>query len=302
MVSSVTGKKYLSENPKPFTMTFMQGFYGTFFSFTLFSVFYEDNFINKSMQHILSSPDILFWVALSSMLQFIGTLTTNVSTTISSNSFVNTIKATDPFFAGLLSKIILNDTFSNRTIISIFIIVIGVIVACGTEFDFQLSGFLLTLIGLVCFPLRAVGTKKLSSQHAFDSQFLFWLMSITTMAWSGIFALILENENCLTCFFLTNTSALSISLVHTSMTHYLYNILAFYLIPRIPVLTFSIGNSIKRLITVYISIIYFRTPFTTMNLIAPLVVVLGVILYSGSEAHAQEKNLMKGIVRSEERV
>jgi hypothetical protein len=115
MVSSVAGKKYLTENAKyaveiaivhwlfrPFTMTFMQGFYGTCFSFLMFTVSYEEKFIKQSIQHIFSSPEIMFWVVLSSVLQFIGTLTTNISTTISSNSFVNTIKVASSFRSSFL--------------------------------------------------------------------------------------------------------------------------------------------------------------------------------------------------------
>lgn len=67
-----------------------------------------------------------------------------------------------------------------------------------------------------------------------------------------------------------------------ALSHYGYNYFSFILVAEVSSLTYSIGNSVKRLVTIYGSVIYFRNHVSTLNLVASLVAVAGVALYSSA--------------------
>lgn len=54
-------------------------------------------------------------------------------------------------------------------------------------------------------------------------------------------------------------------------------------------LTYSIGNSLKRLVTIYGSILYFRNPVSLLNALSSLVAVGGVALYSWEEERMKQR-------------
>jgi len=74
------------------------------------------------------------------------------------------------------------------------------------------------------------------------------------------------------------------------ISHYMYNILSFFLVVEVDALTYSVGNSVKRLVTIYSSILYFRNPVTILNMIASVLAVGGVFLYSYDREKVQQRS------------
>lgn len=216
----------------------------------------------------------------------LGTLLTNMANLQSSASFVNTLKACDPLFALIFAKFILKQQFSPLTHVSLIMIVFGIILACTTEFAFHFSGLALALISTGFFVIRSVCTKKLLVECPLDGQNIFFQISIFTAVTTGVMSI-------MEWFF---SSPIDFSapefiplLFKASVTHWSYNILSFWLVTHLSAMTYSVGNSVKRLITIYSSILYFRNPVSWLNALASLVAVAGVFLYSFEEARDKEK-------------
>jgi solute carrier family 35 protein E1 len=69
-------------------------------------------------------------------------------------------------------------------------------------------------------------------------------------------------------------------LIQAMLSHCIYNMVSFSLLGQMTALTYSVGNSIKRLIIIYCSILYFGNPVTHLNMLGSLIAVLGVFIYS----------------------
>lgn len=65
-----------------------------------------------------------------------------------------------------------------------------------------------------------------------------------------------------------------------SIFYHLYNQVSYMSLDEISPLTFSIGNTMKRISVIVSSIIIFRTPVQPVNALGAAIAVLGTFLYS----------------------
>jgi len=215
------------------------------------------------------------------VMHCLGTVLTDVATRFSSASFVNTLKAADPLYTVVLAKYFLREHFTPLTYFSLLIIVGGVFLTCITEFEFVITGFVASIIANTCFPLRTTFTKKILNDIPDSHQVIFFFVSLFTFL-AGIIPSIIEA-------YFAEDSLLEILEVHSNtfgyffkalICHYLYNMISFSLLGEISALTYSVGNSVKRLIIIYASVLYFNNPVTNLNLLGSFIAVGGVFLYS----------------------
>jgi len=255
----------------PYLLTMAQGFIGMSLNYL---------YLKWHQGYIQSMSGESLAVILVVLSHIVGTTMTNLATVRSEASFVNTLKAAEPLCAVFLAKFILNEQMTVLTYVSLVIIVVGVILACKEEFNFYWSGFLNAMGSNLFFTTRACFTKKMiSKDKSLNSQTIFFFISgftclITALpsAWE-IYSYDVELPE-------GQSSVAFILLVKAVISHYLYNILGFFLVAEVDALTYSVGNSVKRLVTIFSSILYFRNPVTPLNMMASLVAVGGVFLYS----------------------
>src|SRR5579872_7326573 len=105
--AALYGKAFLQISEAPMLLTAGQALVGTIATFL-----YVSNLGRDQVPMITGSVTGIAVVLLS---HFIGTALTNVSTFHSSASFVNTLKAADPFFAVFFSWYIMNQKFTPVT-------------------------------------------------------------------------------------------------------------------------------------------------------------------------------------------
>jgi solute carrier family 35 protein E1 len=55
--------------------------------------------------------------------------------------------------------------------------------------------------------------------------------------------------------------------------------MSFWLVVHLSPITYSVGNSAKRLVTILASIIYFSNPVSPLNVLSSMIAILGVMLY-----------------------
>lgn len=69
-------------------------------------------------------------------------------------------------------------------------------------------------------------------------------------------------------------------IIATGVSYYLYNELAFMCLGAVHPVTHAVGNTIKRVAVIAISIIYFKNPVTKEGLMGSAVAIIGVLMYS----------------------
>lgn len=65
-----------------------------------------------------------------------------------------------------------------------------------------------------------------------------------------------------------------------SVFYHLYNQVSYMSLDQISPLTFSVGNTMKRISVIVSSIIIFRTPVQPVNALGAAIAILGTFLYS----------------------
>jgi len=284
--AALYSKAFLQLASAPMLLTLMQAALGSLGSFLWLS--------KGGRQPVPSLSGGTVAVLAVILTHFVGTALTNVSTLFSSASFVNTIKAADPLFAVVFARLVLGQRFSALTHLSLVIIVVGIIIACTTEFKFEFNGFWTVMLSNACFPLRAIYTKKLltESPTPLSGQTIFFWLSFTTLLVSIPFSLyeFVFHREAYTTIAAGGLAARYLGLA--VLMHYGYNALSFILVAEVQPLTYSIGNSVKRLVTIYGSILYFRNPVSTFNLASSAVAVAGVFLYSWEEERVRKAKLI----------
>eukprot|EP01129_Flabellula_baltica_P007814 TRINITY_DN3054_c0_g1_i1.p1 TRINITY_DN3054_c0_g1~~TRINITY_DN3054_c0_g1_i1.p1 ORF type:complete len:293 (+),score=28.79 TRINITY_DN3054_c0_g1_i1:32-880(+) len=78
-------------------------------------------------------------------------------------SFIHTIKATSPIFVLVLSYFLLKKKFSQKMLLSLVPIIIGVTLSSLFELNFQMNGFMATVVSTFIFSFINVYSKVFSS-------------------------------------------------------------------------------------------------------------------------------------------
>ncbi|KVI02279.1 hypothetical protein Ccrd_019438 [Cynara cardunculus var. scolymus] len=169
----------------------------------------------------------------------------------------------EPAFSVLVSRFILGETFPMPVYLSLVPIIGGCGLAALTELNFNMTGMkgksvsgmnyyaclsLLSLLILTPFAIAvegpqlwAVGWQKAITE--IGPHFIWWVAA-------------------------------------QSIFYHLYNQVSYMSLDEISPLTFSIGNTMKRISVIVSSIIIFRTPVQPVNALGAAIAVLGTFLYS----------------------
>uniref|UniRef100_A0A6B2LBE2 Sugar phosphate transporter domain-containing protein n=1 Tax=Arcella intermedia TaxID=1963864 RepID=A0A6B2LBE2_9EUKA len=281
--AALYSKSFLKSTPLPFTLTAAQGFIGMVGNYWLLML------SEGSVSLVQGNP---FDICIVLGAHIMGTAMTNEATVSVEASFVNTLKAAEPLCAVFLSKYVLQQEMTFLTYGSLITIVIGVALACTTEFHFQWNGFLNTMGSNLCFTSRATYTKKLiNKDKTLSSQSIFWCISTFTFI-CAFFPMLYEIHSKDLLHKLLQPDPIH-SLIKAIISHYMYNILSFYLVVELDALSYSVGNSVKRLITIYCSVLYFKNPVSLLNLISSFVAVFGVFIYSYDRDQVKKREMKK---------
>lgn len=115
-------------------------------------------------------PELMKSLAPLAALHAVGFLATNASLGSVQVSFTHTIKALEPFFAVVLSAVLVGKRPPSAvSVFALVPIVAGVIVASVTEVSFVWAGFLSALLSNMCFQSRNVLSKEFMEREAYDS-------------------------------------------------------------------------------------------------------------------------------------
>lgn len=261
-----------------------------------------------------------FTIYLISASYTLGFVFTNISFSIISASFAETIKSAEPLSSVILGYLYHNEGTSLLTYLTLIPICTGVAISCIDEISFVWSGFLSAAASNICFSGRAVLAKQLYRIYpgCVNEVDLFGQISRC-----GLFILIpllimLEGKQILSLFdpesqlrlnlrpspprihsrAFTHTPPAEISLMDLGFLLFFngcayscYNLVSFLVLARTNLVTHAVLNVFRRVFIILFTSYYFSVNLTPLNLLGVFMAVVGVILFAISN-HQVNKPLI----------
>ena len=230
------------------------------------------------------------------VIHAVGNLLTNVSLGKVAVSFTHTIKAMEPFFSVLLSALFLGDIPSLAVVGALVPVVGGVALASMTEVSFCWGGFLAAMGSNITFQSRNVLSKKMmglsSIKGAIDNINLFSVITMLSCVVCLPIAIGLEGVH----FTPSTISAVGVSvqelaksLMIAGFCFQMYQQISYMILSRVSPVTHSVGNCMKRVTVIVVTLLYFKNPVSPLNMAGTALALSGVFLYSRAKRAEGDK-------------
>ncbi|KAL8528199.1 hypothetical protein ACS0TY_005853 [Phlomoides rotata] len=218
----------------------------------------------------------------------IGNLLTNISLGKVAVSFTHTIKAMEPFFTVLLSALFFGERPSLLVVSSLVPIVGGVALASFTEVSFNWIGFSCAMASNLTNQTRNVFSKKfmVREEETLDNINLFSLMTIISFLLLAPAAILLEGVKFSPSYLQNaasqglNVKELCIRALLSGFCFHTYQQISYMILQMVSPVTHAVGNSVKRVVVIVSSVIFFQTPVSLINSLGTALALAGVFLYS----------------------
>ncbi|KAK0578932.1 hypothetical protein LWI29_018551 [Acer saccharum] len=230
--------------------------------------------------------DFEFWKTLIpvAVAHTIGHVAGAVSISKVALSFTHVIKSGEPAFSVLISRVLLSETFPVSVYLSLLPIIGGCTLTAATELNFNMIGFMGAMISNLTFVFRNIFSKKGMKGKSVSGMNYYACLSMMSLFILTPFAIIVEGPQMWSIGWQTALAQIGPNFVWCvavqSIFYHLYNQVSYMSLDWISPLTFSIGNTMKRIFVIVSSIIIFRTPIQPINAIGAAIAILGTFLYS----------------------
>lgn len=230
--------------------------------------------------------DFEFWKALLpvAVAHTIGHVAATVSMSKVAVSFTHIIKSGEPAFSVLVSRFLLGDTFPMPVYLSLVPIIGGCALAAMTELNFNMTGFMGAMISNLAFVFRNIFSKRGMKGKSVGGMNYYACLSMLSLLLLTPFAIAVEGPQMWAVGWEKALSQIGPHFVWwvaaQSVFYHLYNQVSYMSLNEISPLTFSIGNTMKRISVIISSIIIFHTPVQPVNALGAAIAILGTFLYS----------------------
>ncbi|KAH9803459.1 glucose-6-phosphate/phosphate translocator 2 [Citrus sinensis] len=232
------------------------------------------------------NTDLEFWKTLFpvAVAHTIGHVAATVSMSKVAVSFTHIIKSGEPAFSVLVSRFLLGETFPLPVYMSLVPIIGGCALAAVTELNFNMIGFMGAMISNLAFVFRNIFSKKGMKGKSVSGMNYYACLSILSLLILTPFAIAVEGPQLWAAGYKTAMSQIGPQFIWwvaaQSIFYHLYNQVSYMSLDEISPLTFSIGNTMKRISVIVSSIIIFHTPVQPINALGAAIAILGTFLYS----------------------
>jgi solute carrier family 35 protein E1 len=239
------------------------------------------------------------------VLHLIGHVAGCASYNFSSISFMQIVKAAEPVVSVLTLTALYGQRFSRGIWLSLIPIVAGVGVVSATEVNFAWAGFGAAMISNLAFVFRNIKSKQAQRDIGLQGINLYAWMSILGTALLLPVTLLIEGSSATAAlqaatarfptsgavpFLWFGASAGFIPFLLTGgLFYHLYNQVSYMALTGISPLTYSICNTVKRVVVILAGIAVFRNPIPPINAVASAVAVAGTWFYSQAETAAKQQ-------------
>ncbi|KAL7103493.1 hypothetical protein ACP275_08G182600 [Erythranthe tilingii] len=230
--------------------------------------------------------DLDFWKSLFpvAVAHTVGHVAATVSMSKVAVSFTHIIKSSEPAFSVLVSRFILGESFPPGVYLSLLPIIGGCGLAALTELNFNMTGFMGAMISNLAFVFRNIFSKKGMKGKSVSGMNYYACLSIMSLLILTPFAIAVEGPQMWAAGYKEAMSLIGPQIIWwmaaQSVFYHLYNQVSYMSLDEISPLTFSVGNTMKRVSVIVSSIIIFRTPVQPVNALGAAIAVLGTFLYS----------------------
>ncbi|XP_014496692.1 phosphoenolpyruvate/phosphate translocator 2, chloroplastic [Vigna radiata var. radiata] len=218
----------------------------------------------------------------------LGNALTNVSLSKVAVSFTHTIKAMEPFFTVLLSALFLGQMPTFWVFSSLIPIVGGVALASMTEVSFNWIGFITAMAANVTNQSRNVLSKKMmtSEEESLDPINLYGVLTMISFMLLVPYAILMEGVKFSPSYLQyaasqgLNVRELCVRAIFSAFCFHAYQQVSYMILEMVSPVTHSVANSVKRVVIIVSSVIFFQTPVSPVNALGTAIALVGVFLYS----------------------
>ncbi|KAL4201080.1 hypothetical protein AMTRI_Chr02g256850 [Amborella trichopoda] len=234
--------------------------------------------------------DFDFWKALApvAIAHTIGHVAATVSMSKVAVSFTHIIKSAEPAFSVLVSRFLLGETFPVPVYLSLLPIIGGCALAAVTELNFNMIGFMGAMISNLAFVFRNIFSKRGMKGKSVSGMNYYACLSILSLLILTPFAIAVEGPKMWAAGWQKALIDIGPHFVWwvaaQSVFYHLYNQVSYMSLDEISPLTFSVGNTMKRISVIVSSIIIFHTPVQPINALGAAIAILGTFFYSQAKS------------------
>ncbi|XP_027170924.1 xylulose 5-phosphate/phosphate translocator, chloroplastic [Coffea eugenioides] len=224
----------------------------------------------------------------------IGHISACVSFSKVAVSFTHVIKSAEPVFSVVFSSF-LGDTYPLTVWLSILPIVFGCSLAAITEVSFNFGGLWGAMISNVGFVLRNIYSKRsLQNFKEVNGLNLYGWISIISFFYLFPVACFVEGSQWVAGYHkaleaVGNSSKFYLWVILSGVFYHLYNQSSYQALDDISPLTFSVGNTMKRVVVIIATVLVFRNPVRPLNALGSAIAIFGTFLYSQATAKKPKK-------------
>ncbi|MFQ6658668.1 hypothetical protein Gotur_027824, partial [Gossypium turneri] len=155
------------------------------------------------------------------------------------------------------------------------------------------SGFMGAMISNLAFVFRNIFSKKGMKGKSVSGMNYYACLSMLSLLILTPFAIAVEGPHMWAAGWKEAVSEIGPQFIWwvaaQSIFYHLYNQVSYMSLDEISPLTFSVGNTMKRISVIVSSIIIFRTPVQPINALGAAIAILGTFLYSQVSDHVNYK-------------
>ncbi|CAI7777215.1 unnamed protein product [Closterium sp. NIES-54] len=244
------------------------------------------------LQAIRSRSQFLKIAALSAIFCF-SVVSGNISLKYLPVSFNQAIGATTPFFTAFFAYIMTFKREAWLTYAALIPVVMGVVIASGSEPSFHLYGFIICIAATAARALKTVvqGLLLQSDGEKLNSMNLLLYMAPIAVVLLVPATLIMEdNVLGITIKQAKEDWGILPLLAVNSATAYFVNLTNFLVTKYTSPLTLQVLGNAKGAVAVVVSILLFRNPVTVVGMIGYSITVIGVVLYSEAKKRSSKQS------------
>jgi solute carrier family 35 protein E1 len=233
------------------------------------------------------------------VLHLVGHVAGCASYNFSSVSFMQVVKAAEPVVSVICLTLLYGKRFSAGIWLSLVPIVAGVAVVSATEVNFAVAGFLTAMLSNLAFVFRNIKSKEAQTDIGLHGINLYAWMSILGTVLLLPVSLLMEGGQAAAALRVASESFATsgavpflwcgagtpfvVFLLTGGLFYHLYNQTSYMCLEGISPLTYSICNTVKRVVVILAGIAVFRNPIPPINALASAVAIAGTWFYSRAE-------------------
>ncbi|XWS19449.1 hypothetical protein CRYUN_Cryun31cG0016900 [Craigia yunnanensis] len=176
------------------------------------------------------------------------------------------------------------EAFPLPVYLSLLPIIGGCALSAVTELNFNMTGFMGAMISNLAFVFRNIFSKKGMKGKSVSGMNYYACLSMLSLLILTPFAIAVEGPQLWVVGWQKAVSQIGPNfvwwVVAQSVFYHLYNQVSYMSLDQISPLTFSIGNTMKRISVIVSSIIIFHTPVQPVNALGAAIAILGTFFYS----------------------